>query len=173
MPLSIVYIIGFMGSGKSTAGRKLATSLGWSFIDLDRRIEEKAGKTIPQIFSQNGEEYFRKVESETLRELDSELKTVVSTGGGTPCHGLNMDLMLDTGLTVYLKMTPIQLVNRLLESSGERPLINNIPDNKLKDFIEQKLAVREKWYLRAKIIVNGMNLDISSLDSQIRLAIVK
>jgi shikimate kinase len=173
MPLSIVYIIGFMGSGKSTAGRKLATSLGWSFIDLDRRIEEKAGKTIPQIFSDNGEEHFRKIESETLRELVSELNTVVSTGGGTPCHGVNMDFMLGTGLTIYLKMTPIQLTSRLLESSGERPLIKNIPDNKLEDFIEDKLAVREKWYLRAKIIVNGMNLDISNLDSQIRLAIAK
>jgi shikimate kinase len=171
MSLSIVYIIGFMGSGKSTAGRKLATSLGWSFIDLDRRIEEKAGKTIPRIFSQNGEEYFRKIESEILHDLDSESNTVVSTGGGTPCHGENMDFMQQRGLTIYLKMSPGQLTSRLLESSGERPLIKNIPDDKLKDFIEDKLAVREKWYLRANIIVDGMNLDIGHLDSKVRSAI--
>lgn len=173
MPLSTVYIIGFMGSGKSTAGRKLATSLGWAFIDLDRKIEERAGKTIPQIFSQNGEDHFRKIESETLHELDSESNTIVSTGGGTPCHGRNMDFMLETGLTIYLKMTPEQLASRLLESSGERPLIKNIPDDKLKDFIEDKLSVREKWYLRAKIIIDGMNLNINNLDSQIRSAITK
>jgi len=170
MPLSKVYIIGFMGSGKSTAGRKLAASLGWSFIDLDRMIEEKAGKTIPQIFSQNGEEHFRKIESETLEELGSESNTVVSTGGGTPCHGKNMDFMLETGLTIYLKMAPAQLTSRLLESSGERPLIKNIPDDKLKDFIEEKLAVREKWYQRAGIVVDGINLNISHLDAIVRSA---
>lgn len=168
MPLKTVYIIGFMGSGKSTAGRKLATSLGWAFIDLDRRIEEKAGKTIPLIFSQNGEEHFRKIESETLHELDSGSNTVVSTGGGTPCHGKNMDFMLETGLTIYIKMTPGQLTSRLLVSSGERPLIKNIPDEKLMDFIENKLAVREKWYRRASIIADGTSLDISQLDSQVR-----
>jgi shikimate kinase len=168
MTLNRVYIIGFMGSGKSTAGKKLAASLGWSFIDLDRRIEEKAGKTIPRIFSQDGEEHFRKIESETLEGLNSKSDTVVSTGGGTPCHGENMHFMLETGLTIYLKMTPEQLTSRLLESSGERPLIKNIPDDKLKDFIEEKLAVREKWYQRASIVIDGMNLDINKLDSMVR-----
>jgi shikimate kinase len=79
-----------------------------------------------------------------------------------------MDFMLTTGLTVYLKMTPGQLANRLLESSGERPLIKNVPDDQLQGFIEKKLAVREKWYSRAKVIVEGINLDITLLTSIIR-----
>ena len=170
MPLSIVYIIGFMGSGKSTAGRKLASSLGWNFIDLDRLIEEKAGKTIPQIFDQDGENHFRTIETEMLHSMHEISDTVISTGGGTPCHGSNMDFMLETGVTIYLKMTPGQLAARLMNSSGERPLIKNIPDDKLMNFIEDKLAVRERWYLRANIVVDGLNLDINQLNSRVRPA---
>lgn len=161
----LVYIIGFMGSGKSTAGKKLAASLGWTFIDLDRKIEERAGKSIPGIFEQDGEDQFRKIESEVLRSMSSMTETIISTGGGTPCHGDNMDFMLSSGMTVYLKLTPAQLTNRLLVSSGERPLIKNIPDDNLFDFIDNKLAQREKWYGRANIIIEGTNLDISLLHS--------
>jgi shikimate kinase len=165
---SLVYIIGFMGSGKSTAGKKLASSMGWNFIDLDRKIEERAGKTIPQIFSQDGEDHFREIESNVLRSMKSLADTVISTGGGTPCHGNNLDFMLETGLTVYLKMTPVQLASRLLGSTGERPLIKNIPDDQLLSFIEKKLEVREKWYNRANIIIEGINLDINLLHSLIK-----
>jgi shikimate kinase len=165
---SLIYIVGFMGSGKSTAGKKLAASMGWNFVDLDRKIEEKAGKTIPQIFSQDGEDHFRKIESDVLRSMESLAETIISTGGGTPCHGNNLDFMLATGLTVYLKMNPAQLADRLLGSTGERPLIKNIPDDQLYDFIEKKLAVREKWYSRANIIIEGINLDINLLHSIIK-----
>ncbi|MEI8225587.1 MAG: shikimate kinase, partial [Bacteroidota bacterium] len=158
-----VYIIGFMGSGKSTAGKKLASLLGWSFIDLDKRIEEQAGKTIPEIFSQQGEDYFRNVEAEVLKNLMSQTNIVISTGGGTPCHGDNMDHMLETGLTLYLKLTPGQLKNRLSESTGKRPLIKDLDEDSLLSFIEEKLALREKWYNRAEITVEGINLDISLL----------
>jgi len=160
-----IYIIGFMGSGKSTAGRKLAASLGWSFIDLDRRIEETAGKTIPQIFAQDGEDHFRKIEAEVLRSLGQDKKIVVSTGGGTPCYGDNMDYMLKTGVTVYLKMTPDQLAKRLLGTSDERPLLKNIPDDRLPGFIEEKLAFREQWYGKANITVDGICLNIDLIRS--------
>ncbi len=163
-----VYIIGFMGSGKSTAGKKLASLLGWSFIDLDKRIEEKAGKTIPEIFSQQGEDYFRNIEAEVLKNLISQTKTVISTGGGTPCHGDNMDHMLETGLTLYLKLTPGQLKSRLSESTGKRPLIKDLDEESLLGFIEEKLALREKWYNRAEITVEGINLDISLLYSLVK-----
>ena len=79
---NLVYIIGFMGSGKSTAGKKLAAALGWDFIDLDRKIEAEAGKSITEIFSQDSEERFRSLETEVLRSLQSHVKTIVSTGGG-------------------------------------------------------------------------------------------
>lgn len=165
---SLVYIIGFMGSGKSTAGRKLAALLGWSFIDLDRKIEEVAGKTIPQIFTSDGEEEFRKLETKVLQDHVKEVNTIIATGGGTPCHGNNMGIMLASGITVYLRMTPEQLTSRLLESTGQRPLLKNIPDEKLNDFISKKLESREKWYRKANITLEGKNLDVNLLASFIR-----
>jgi shikimate kinase len=164
----IVYIIGFMGSGKSTAGKKLASILGWSFIDLDKRIEEQTGMTIPELFSQHGEDYFRKIEAEVLKSLRSHINTVVSTGGGAPCHGDNMDYMIETGLTLYLKLTPGQLKKRLSESTGKRPLIKDLNNSELLSFIEDKLACREKWYNRAAITIEGINIDINLLHSLVK-----
>lgn len=159
----IVYIVGFMGSGKSTIGKKLASRLNWSFLDLDDMIEENAGKPISELFSQNGEKYFRNIESEVLRSLKSETNVVVSTGGGTPCHSGNMDYMTDSGLTLYLKLTSEQLFSRLAGSKGQRPLIMGLNDEELLAFINEKLSYREAWYNRAKIIVEGINLDVSLL----------
>lgn len=164
----IIYIIGFMGSGKTTAGKKLASYLGWSFIDLDMKIEEHTGKTIPEIFSDSGEEYFRNIESGLLKSLDYQSNTVISTGGGTPCYSDNMDYMLNTGLTLYLKLTPGQLKSRLSESKGERPLIKDLDVHKLQSFIEKKLADREKWYNRSDIISEGIDLDINLLSSLVK-----
>ena len=164
----IIYIIGFMGSGKSTAGKKLASLLGWSFIDLDMKIEEHAGKTIPEIFSENGEEYFRNLEAQLLKSLKSCTNTLISTGGGTPCYKDNMDFMLQTGLTIYLKLTPEELKSRLSGSKGERPLIKDIDKDNLLSFIVEKLADREKWYDRSEIIVTGINLDIKLLLSLVK-----
>lgn len=164
----IIYLIGFMGSGKSTAGKKLASLLGWSFIDLDEKIETHAGMTIPEIFTQEGEPYFRILESEVLKSFKSQTNTVISTGGGSPCYGDNMDHMLKTGLTVYLKLTPEQLKTRLSESEGERPLIKDISNDGLLGFIEEKLALREKWYYRAEITLEGIDLDISILYSLVK-----
>jgi shikimate kinase len=167
-PGSIIYIIGFMGSGKSTVGKKLATGLNWSFIDLDERIELQTGMKISDVFSKNGEAYFRDAESALLRSLVSETNTIVSTGGGTPCFESNMKFMLETGLTIYLKMTPGQLKSRLTGSSGERPLIKNIGKNELQGYIEEKLAERENWYNRAAIIVDGFDIDYSFLLSLVK-----
>jgi shikimate kinase len=164
----IVYIIGFMGSGKTTAGKKLATMLGWSFIDLDKKIEEYTGKKIPELFLLNGEEYFRNIESELLRKLKSRKDVVISTGGGTPCHGENMDFMLETGLTVYLKLTPAQLKSRLSNSKGERPLIKDIANNELLDFIDNRLTLREKYYSRAEIQIDGFDMDYAFLHSVVK-----
>jgi shikimate kinase len=161
----IVYIIGFMGSGKTIAGKKLAGRLGWAFIDLDKKIEEKAGKTISRIFSCDGEDTFRKIEAEVLKSMVNQAETVISTGGGTPCFGDNMDFMLETGVTIYLKRTPAQLKKRLTESSGERPLIRDIPDDQLLYFIEEKLAQREKWYNKARIRIDSLKVNYTSLHS--------
>lgn len=164
----IIYIIGFMGCGKTTTGRKLAADLDWNFIDLDRKIEEHTGKTIPEIFSLYGEEYFRLTESQVLKSLGVEKNVVISTGGGTPCFGDNMDFMLDAGLTVYLKMTPAGLKERLSHSTGKRPLIAGIPLEGLQDFIEQKLSSREKWYNRAEIHIETNDLENNILSSLVK-----
>ena len=164
----IIYIIGFMGSGKTTAGKKLASLLGWSFIDLDKKIEEHTGKTIPEIFSQNGEDYFRNVESEILKDFKVADKNCHFNRGGTPCYSDNMDFMLETGLTVYLKLTPEQLKSRLSDSKGERPLIKDLDNRRLLSFIEKKLSDREKWYNQSEITVEGINLDINQLHSLVR-----
>jgi len=156
-----IYIIGFMGSGKTTAGKKLASLLGWSFVDLDKAIEEFSGKTIPEIFSEKGEDFFRKVESSVLKNLNNEINIVVSTGGGTPCNGDNMEYMLKTGLTIYLKLTPGQLKSRLVEAKEDRPLIKELNNSELLGFIENKLSIREKWYNLAEITLNGIDLDIN------------
>lgn len=164
----IIFLIGFMGSGKTTAGKKLASLLGWSFIDLDKKIKEYTGKTIPEIFSQSGEDYFRIIESQLLRNLKSCTKTVISTGGGTPCFSDNMDFMIETGLTIYLKLTPAELRSRLSQSKDERPLIKDLDKEELTSFIEEKLAVREEWYNRSDITVNGIDLDINLLLSHVK-----
>jgi shikimate kinase len=165
-----VYIIGFMGSGKSTAGRKLAAALGWHFIDLDKEIELKEGKSIKDIFSGRGETYFRKLESETLKSLMLSCDSVISAGGGTPCWGVNMEFMLRTGTVVYLKMTPGELKSRLEGGAAKRPLIREIRPTELLKYITGKLAEREEYYLRAQIIVDGIDFNIKMLADRINSA---
>jgi shikimate kinase len=164
----ILYIIGFMGSGKTTAGKKLASLLGWSFIDLDNKIEEHAGIKIAEIFSKFGEEYFRELEAEILRSIKPDSNIVLATGGGAPCYNENMEFMLTTGLTIYLKMTPLQLASRLKASNDERPLIKNLEGKDLILFIEKKLSEREKWYEKSHLIHNGFDIDINDLHFLIR-----
>ena len=142
--------------------------LGWSFTDLDRNVEEHTGLKIPQIFSDRGEKYFREIEAEMLRKFKTCANTVISTGGGTPVYQDNMDFMLETGLTLYLKLTPGQLKSRLAASGGERPLISKLNDAELLCFIEDKLQYREKWYGRAELILNGFDTEIRSIFSEVR-----
>ena len=162
-PGNKIFLIGFMGSGKSTVGRKLASYLRWTFIDLDERIEQKTGMKISDIFKEKGESWFRKMESELLKSLLTEAETVISTGGGVPCSGNNMNYMHESGLTIYLKMTPGQLKSRLLRSSKERPLLKDISKDELESYIEKKLREREKWYSGADITFNRFDADLSDL----------
>lgn len=170
---SKIFLIGFMGSGKSTMGRRLASYLKWSFVDLDEKIENSDGMSIPDIFSRKGESFFRESESKALRELQSESNIVISTGGGTPCFGNNMEFMLESGLTIYLKMTPSSLKRRLVRSSEGRPLLKDIDRRDLEGFIASKLAEREKWYSRAEIIADVSNTGLSYLLSLIKKRILQ
>ncbi|HEX2967615.1 MAG TPA: shikimate kinase [Bacteroidales bacterium] len=158
-----VYIIGFMGSGKTTIGKKLASILNWKFTDLDEQIEITAGKSIKEIFSVSGEEYFRKLESDALKNTESLRNTVISTGGGVPCYGNNIDFMLSHGITVYLNMTPEELTSRLSGEKESRPLISSIENSDLLTYINEKLSEREKYYNKAEITINGNSPDIVQL----------
>lgn len=97
-----IFLIGFMGCGKSTLGKKLATKLGYDFIDLDYQLEKQMGTSIGNYFAANGEEAFRKLESKTLKEFDYPINGVIATGGGTPCYFDNMDWMNSNGITIYM-----------------------------------------------------------------------
>ena len=111
-----IFLIGFMGSGKTTLGSRLARKMGYEFVDMDQLIEETSGMTVPVIFTELGEEVFRKWEHDILLELCQREKLVVATGGGAPCHGEMMSSMNNNGETVYIKLRPAGLKDRLTHS---------------------------------------------------------
>jgi len=110
-----IFLIGFMGSGKTTVGQKLARRLGYSFIDMDMQIEKESSMSINQIFKELGEDGFRRREHDLLLRIIRMDNVVVSTGGGVPCFDNNMELINQNGMSIYLKMTPESLVKRLVE----------------------------------------------------------
>lgn len=159
----IIYLVGFMGSGKSTAGKKLAAALRYRFVDLDNMIEEETGLSIAAIFREKGEESFRISEMEILRMAGRLKDTVISCGGGTPCFHDNMEFMNSTGLTIYLEMTPVQLKSRLSSATSKRPLVESLEGDELMKYITDTLADREHYYLRSKIVIDGFSLDTAGL----------
>jgi shikimate kinase len=158
-----VFLVGYMGSGKSTVGRKIATRLQHEFADLDAYIESKTGKTIPEIFSQQGEEIFREIEHDAMLDLIKWPKYIISTGGGTPCFFDNMDLMKQNGITIYLKLTSSQLFQRLHRHPETRPLLTGKSDAELKEYIEKNLAIRESYYNQAHYIMDGFTPDVDMI----------
>jgi shikimate kinase len=142
-----------MGSGKSTVGRGLAKALELSFIDMDNYIEERNHKTIPAIFAEDGEDAFRKLEQKALQELSTFEQVVIATGGGAPCFFNNMDIIKQTGRSVYLKGSPRIIAERLRHSKIERPLIKGKTDEALLAFIDETLRKREQWYLQADVVL--------------------
>lgn len=150
------FLIGYMGSGKTTMGRILSKNLGYEFVDLDSFIEGRFHQTIPQIFEKLGEDEFRRIERECLHEVGEFENTVISTGGGAPCFFDNMDFMKSNGKTIYIKMDARQLTDRLLTTeTSTRPLIAGKTPGELYDFIETALEKREPFYSQAEIAVEG------------------
>lgn len=152
-----IFLTGYMGCGKSTIGRKVAALMGVNFIDLDKYIEERNFKSVPDIFAQEGEAAFRIKESLALREVAEFEDIVVGTGGGAPCFHDNMKLMNDSGITIYLAPDIDTLAFRLLKSKTERPLIAGKSREELLSFIQQALVKRAPYYEQSKIVIRGIN----------------
>ncbi len=143
-----IYLIGMMASGKSTVGKLLASRLGYSFVDMDAEIEEKSGKSVSDIFRDEGEEHFRQVESQLLISLSQESKIVISTGGGTPIQSGGIEKMLTTGRVIWLKVSMDTIFARL-KNDISRPLAQNITKNKLSRIVRSRNPI----YKQAEIKV--------------------
>ncbi|MFN7846795.1 MAG: shikimate kinase [Bacteroidota bacterium] len=163
----VVYLTGFMGSGKTTVGKKLAAQLNYTFIDLDSYIEQQEGRSISELFNEHGENYFREVEHQCLQTLLKLEKLVIACGGGTPCFYDAMQQMNEHGITVYLQMNVLAIFNRLKQGRMQRPLIAGKSDEALRQYIDEKLKEREPLYLKAQIVVPAIDLNISELKNKI------
>lgn len=149
-----IFIIGFMGTGKTHWGRLLSHKLQIPFFDLDEQVVVQEGKNINEIFADKGEEYFRHLEKETLHIItESHDSFVMATGGGTPCYFNNVEYMNRMGTTVWIS-TPIDaLFERLVKEKQNRPLLKNLDDNQLKRFIIKKFSDRKIYYEQASVII--------------------
>lgn len=150
-----IFMIGMPSSGKSTLGRQLAKELNYEFIDLDKKIELAEGKKISEIFNLEGEEYFRKVETEQLKRIEPNSRLVIATGGGTPCNGSNMDFIKENGISVFLDVKPNKLEERMRNSKkNNRPLFN-LESELLVDTLTKTYEDRIDIYKRADIVIEG------------------
>jgi shikimate kinase len=145
-----ISLIGFMGSGKSTVGKILADLLAMPFIDTDEYLTSMIGMSIPEYFDKYGEKSFRNIEKECVQEIENWKPSIIATGGGLPCYNENMDLLLQSSTTFYLKVSVSQIIARTKRQISQRPLIKKWHDEgKLEIRIAEKLSEREAYYLRA------------------------
>ncbi len=151
----LLFLVGYMGSGKSTVGKQLARQLGWKFIDLDHQIELKYNQSVSEIFQSKGEIFYREAEREALKDLSTKKDIVVATGGGCPVFHDNMDRMKRMGLTVFLKVHPGTLFHRIAPEKQIRPLISSMPDVDIMEYIIETLKQRLPYYIAAHLTVNG------------------
>ena len=160
-----IFLIGYMGAGKTTLGKPLAQKLGAAFCDLDECIEEHYGKTISEIFVEKGEDAFRTIERNILQEVVKLENVVISCGGGTPCFFDNMEMMNACGETVFLSASPAVLKEHLLMGKNKRPLIQGKNPEELENFVRQSLQGRLSFYQKAK---NVINIEVIHTDEEIQ-----
>jgi shikimate kinase len=147
----LIFLVGFMGSGKTHWGKRWSEAYQISFVDLDDAIETVEGKTIPDIFAIYGEAYFRDVETKTLRGFSQQKNVIIACGGGTPCFHNNMQWMNEHGITVYVTSPADIIMKRIIVQQDKRPLLRNMNPIELLAYIEQTIKNREPYYTRAKI----------------------
>ncbi len=163
-----VFLVGYMASGKTTVAKKLAKALNLAVVDLDAEIEKTSGMSIPELFKTEGEMGFRKRERAELRKWLEKDDFVMATGGGTPCFFESMDEMNGAGTTVYLQMAPKAIVDRVLASKDERPILKGLTAEKMLEKVEKQLEKREAFYSRANLVVNGVNVDVEALAENLK-----
>lgn len=158
-----IFLIGYMGSGKTTLAKKLASKLELPFIDTDDEIVKEIGMSITEYFQLHGEEKFRELEREQLLKT-AQQNAIVSTGGGSPCFFDNMQWMNENGISVYLQMSPKSLFDRLSQSKpNKRPILIGKTEEELFNFITEKLTEREPFYQQAHLIIDHINTPIDDL----------
>lgn len=173
-----IFLIGYMGSGKSTLGKSLARRMGFDFIDLDAYIENRFHKSVKEIFAERGADGFRDIEHRMLLEVCEFQDVIIACGGGTPCFMNNMDIMNANGLAIYLSVPVERLFSRLSRpgSKAKRPVIADKTDEELMQFIEQNLSERDPFYSRANMKFDTTNIETAAetevtataLEAQIR-----
>jgi shikimate kinase len=156
-----VFLIGYMGCGKTTLGEVLARQMQCRFIDLDEYIEAWQTMSIVRIFDEMGETHFRELETEALQEVAAMTDVIVGCGGGTPCHGYNMELMNRTGTTIWLTTSPERITARLLlpEQKCKRPKINTLPADEVLPLVKEELQSRSTYYSQAQIQFDSTDIE--------------
>jgi shikimate kinase len=163
-----IFLIGFMGCGKTHWGKELSHKLQIPFFDLDSVIEEKEEKDITSIFADMGEEYFRMLEKDVLYMLtESHDSFVMACGGGTPCFFNNIDYMKSRGTTVWINCSVECLHSRLVKEKDKRPLIRSLSDDELKTFIVRKYSDRKIFYQQASVILSEEEVTLDGLVTKI------
>lgn len=167
-----VILLGYMTSGKTAVGKALSKKLFIPFVDLDKYISEKEQLSIQEIFKTKGEIYFRKIEHLYLKELlNSEGKFVLSLGGGTPCYAGNMDLITSHKNTtsIYLEANIPTLVERLQKGKTRRPLVSQLSDEKIVEFVAKHLFERRNFYQQATHKVQVNDKSLSTVVTEVRI----
>ena len=154
-----IFLLGFMGSGKSTIGKKLASKMNLKFVDLDGFIEAEMNCSVEDAFALQGEKYFREQEEKALIKMSKQDDFVVALGGGTPCFASNFSVIKSTGISVYLQMEKVDLYNRLAANRGNRPLLYSLNENELEAYISSSLDVREEYYNQADIVISAKDFN--------------
>ena len=168
-----IFLVGFMGAGKSVIGRRLAKSLNLSFYDLDEEIESHYKMSVSAIFQKYDEACFRKLETSVLESFPNKDNFVLSCGGGTPCFSENMAFMNSIGTTIYIKLSADELLERISSSYHKRPLTEGKSDEELASYVDAMLKKREPFYSMAKITVDASGTDKETLVEKILLVLQK
>ena len=162
-----IYLVGYMGAGKTTAAKRLANRLGWEVADTDAMFEEKYRISVDDFFQKYDEPLYRKLESEILKSTESSEHVVIATGGGTACYYDNMEWMNHHGYTIFMRISPQAAVDRVLHSRHKRPLARGKSETELMEYVNWHYASRLPFYEQAQITVKSEDFDLEGLLSNL------